>query len=161
MINCFLLVLLMLVSRILLKCTNSTLGIHFLNFDRLFHLQILLIINLFVSFVIFFHLYFLMITLAKILFLLFLKLKMQIIQENVLFPVTSLFTNILLKQTIDIAINLIFTKKELKKLSFLVHHRSILFLTVIFLIKTIEQPWILLWILSLPIFPWVFKNRSS
>ena len=71
---------------------------------------------------------------------------MQIIPENVLFPVTSLFTNIPLKQTIDIAVNLIFnqntnlniTKKELKKLPFLVHHGSILFLTVIFLIKRIE-----------------------
>ena len=124
MINCILLVLLMLVSMILLECTNSALVIHFLNSVRLFHLQILLIINLFVSFVIFFHLYFLMITLAKILFLLFLKLRMQIFPENVLFPVTSLFINIPLQETIDIAINLIFnqninlniTKKELKKL---------------------------------------------
>ena len=38
MINCILLVLLLLVSMVLLKCTNSSLVIHFLNFVRLFHL---------------------------------------------------------------------------------------------------------------------------
>ena len=38
MINCILLVLLLLVSMVLLKCTNSPLVIHFLNFVRLFHL---------------------------------------------------------------------------------------------------------------------------
>ena len=38
MYNCILLVLLLLVSMILLKCTNSPLVIHFLNFVRLFHL---------------------------------------------------------------------------------------------------------------------------
>ena len=38
MINCILLVLLLLVSMVLLKCTNSHLVIHFLNFIRLFHL---------------------------------------------------------------------------------------------------------------------------
>ena len=36
MINCILLVLLLLVSMVLLKCTNSPLVIHFLNFVRLF-----------------------------------------------------------------------------------------------------------------------------
>ena len=62
------------------------------------------------------------------------------------YDVTSLFTNIPLQETIDIATNLIFnhnlnlniTKKELKKLSFLLHHRLILFLTVSFIIKLME-----------------------
>ena len=126
MINCILLLLLMLLSMVLLKCTNSHLVIHFLNFIPLFHLQVLLIIILLVSFVIFFHLKFLMITLAKILFLLFLKLRMQIFFKIILvsYNVTSLFTNIPLQETIDIAITLIFnhnsslniSKKELKKL---------------------------------------------
>ena len=37
-LNCILLVLLLLVSMVLLKCTNSPLVIHFLNFIQLFHL---------------------------------------------------------------------------------------------------------------------------
>ena len=123
-----LLVLLLLVSMVPLKCTNSPLVIHFLNFVRLFCLQLLLIIILLVSFVIFSHLQFLMITLAKALFLLFLKLRIQIFPKKFLvsYDVTSLFTNIPLQETMDIAINLIFnhnlnlniTKKELKKLLF-------------------------------------------
>ena len=55
------------------------------------------------------------------------------------YDVTSLFTNIPLQETIDIAINLIFnhnpnlniTKKELKK-AFLLHHRLILFFNIKF-----------------------------
>ena len=66
--------------------------------------------------------------------------------------VTSLFTNILLQETIDIAINLIFnhntnlniTKKELKKIFFSLHYRLFLLLIVSFIIKSIEQPWVLL-----------------
>ena len=62
------------------------------------------------------------------------------------YDMTSLFINIPLEETIDIAINLIFsynpnlniTKKELKKRSFLLHHRLIFFLTVNFIIKLIE-----------------------
>ena len=46
MINCILLVMLLLVSTVLLKCTNSALVVHFLNFVRLFHRQVLLIIIL-------------------------------------------------------------------------------------------------------------------
>ena len=38
MINCILLVLLLLISMVLLKCTNFPLVIHFLNFVQLFHL---------------------------------------------------------------------------------------------------------------------------
>ena len=67
-----------------------------------------------------------MITLAEILFLLFLKLRIQIFPVKFLvsYHVTSLFTNIPLQETIDIAIRLIFnhnpnlniTRKELKKL---------------------------------------------
>ena len=86
MINCILLVLLLLVSMVLLKCKNFPLVIHFLNFARLFHLQVFLIIILPVSFLIFFHLQFVMITLAKILFLLFFKLKMQIFPKSFFFP---------------------------------------------------------------------------
>ena len=119
-INCILLVLLLFVSMELLKCTNSPLVIHFLNFVQLFHLQVLLIIILLISFAIFFYLA--KITLVKILFLLFLKLRMQIFPENsVSHDVTSLFTNIPLQETIDTAINHFFnhnpnvniTKKEL------------------------------------------------
>ena len=62
------------------------------------------------------------------------------------YDVTSLFTNILLQQTIDIAINLIFndnpnliiTTKELKNISFLLHLTLILFLTVSFITKPME-----------------------
>ena len=86
MINCILLVLLLLVFMELLKYTDSPLVIHFLNFIPLFHLQVLLVIILPVSFVIFIHLQFLMITL----FLFFLKLRMQIFPENFLFPVMQL-----------------------------------------------------------------------
>ena len=58
----------------------------------------------------------------------------------------SLFTNIPLQETIGIAINLIFnhnpnlntTREELKNLSFFLHHRLILFLTVSFIIKSME-----------------------
>ena len=38
MINCILLVLLLLTSMVLLRCINTPLVIHFLNFVRLFHL---------------------------------------------------------------------------------------------------------------------------
>ena len=62
------------------------------------------------------------------------------------YDVTSLFTNIPLQETIDIAINLIFnhnpnlkiTKEEIKKLSFSLHHTLILFSTVSFIIKSME-----------------------
>ena len=66
-----------------------------------------------------------MITLAKMFFS-FVKLRMQIFPKKILVScdVTSLFTNISLEETTDIAINLTFnhnpniniTKKELKKL---------------------------------------------
>ena len=62
------------------------------------------------------------------------------------YDITSLFTNIPFQETIDIAINLIFslnpnlniTRKELKNFSFSLHHRLILFLTVSFIIKLME-----------------------
>ena len=68
------------------------------------------------------------------------------------YDVTSLFTNIALQETIDITINLIFnhsfnlniTRKEFKNFSFLLHQRLILFLTGSFIIKLVEQPWVLL-----------------
>ena len=63
----------------------------------------------------------------------------------VFYNVTSLFTNIPLQETTDIAINLIFNhnpnilvKKNLKNFSFLLHHRLILFLTASFIIKLME-----------------------
>ena len=76
MINCILLVLLLLVSIVLLKCTIFSLVIYFLNFVRLSDLQVLLITILPVFFVIFSHLQFLIITHSKILFILFLKLTL-------------------------------------------------------------------------------------
>ena len=59
------------------------------------------------------------------------------------YDVTSVFTNIPLQETIDIAINLIFnrnpnlniTKEELKSFSFLLHRSLIFFLMVHFIIK--------------------------
>ena len=62
------------------------------------------------------------------------------------YDVTSLFTNIPLQETIDIAINLIFnpnpnlriTEKEVQKFYFWLHHRIILFLTANFIIKLME-----------------------
>ena len=60
--------------------------------------------------------------------------------------VTSLFTNIPLQETTDIAINLILnhnpnlniTRKELKNFSFSLYHRLILFLTASFITKLME-----------------------
>ena len=62
------------------------------------------------------------------------------------YDVASLFTNISLKETLDIPINFIFnhnlnlkiTRKELKKNFFFTAYRLILFLTVSFIIKSIE-----------------------
>ena len=64
------------------------------------------------------------------------------------YDVTSLFTNIPLQETIDIAINLIFNhnlnvniaKKELKKLFLLATSQTLLFLTANFLAKLMEYP---------------------
>ena len=96
MINYILLILLLLVSMVLLKCTNSPLVIHFLNFVRLFRLQVLF------------------------------QIKNANLPKTFLVScnVTSLFTNIPLRENIEIAINLIFnhnlnlkiTRKELKKI---------------------------------------------
>ena len=60
------------------------------------------------------------------------------------YDVTSVFTNITLQKTIDLAINLIFnrnrilniTGKELKNFSFSLHQRLILFLAVISIIQS-------------------------
>ena len=62
------------------------------------------------------------------------------------YDVTSLFTDIPLQETIDIAINLMFNhnpnlkslKKNLKNFFFLLYHRVILFLIVSFLTKLME-----------------------
>ena len=85
------------------------------------------------------------------------------------YDVTSLFTNIPLQESIDIAINLTFdhnpnlsiTKKKLKNFSFLLHHRLISFLTVSFITKLMEQPWVRLCLLQLLIFSRVFTNLSG
>ena len=146
MINCILLIL-------LLKYTNCSLVIYFQNFVQMLHLQVLLFIILPVSFVTFFHLYFLMIILAKTLFLVY-QIKNPNFSKNFLvsYDVTSLFNNIPLEETIGIAINHIFdnnpnlniTRKNFKNLSFSLHRRLILFLTVSFIIKSMEQSWVLL-----------------
>ena len=68
------------------------------------------------------------------------------------YGVASLFTNIPLQETIDIAKNLIsnhnpnlnITKKNIKNFFFLLLHRLILFLKVNFIIKLMEWPWVLL-----------------
>ena len=125
MINCILLVLLLLVSMVLQKCTNSPLVIRLLNFVRWFRLQVLLIV-IFVRF------------LCDLLSPLVLNdysgkdtsFVSQIHNANlsikclVSYDVTSLFTNIPLQEIIDIAISLIFnhnanlniTREEFKKL---------------------------------------------
>ena len=125
MINCIVLVLLLLVSMVLLKCTNSRLVIHFLKFVRVFHLQVLLIIIFPISFVIFFHVHFLMITIGKVLFSLVSQIKNENLSKTCFdsSDLTSLFVNIPLQETIDIAKNIIFnynpnlkiTRKELQK----------------------------------------------
>ena len=66
------------------------------------------------------------------------------------YDVTSLFTNIPPQETIDIAINIIFNNNPnlnvtKKSFSFSLHHRLILFLTVNFIIKLMEQPWFSFW----------------
>ena len=90
-----------------------------------------------------------MITVVKILFSFVSQINNGNLSKKFLVSndVTSLFTNILLQEIIDIAIifilddnpNLNITKKELKKnFSFLLYHRIILFLTVSFMIKSME-----------------------
>ena len=149
MINCILLVLLLLVSMVLLKCTSSLPVMHFLNFVRLFHLQVLLVILFPVSFVIFFRLLVPNDYGCKDTFSFVSQINNANLSKKFLISsnVTSLFTNIPLQETVDIAINFILddnpnlniTKKELKKnFSFLLHHRIILFLTVSFIIKSME-----------------------
>ena len=124
MINFIVLVLLLLVCMVLLKCINSPLVIHFLNFARVFHLQLFLIIILCVSFEIFFHVYFLVIAIAKILFSFVSQIKNANLSKQCLasYDITSLFTNIPLQEAIEIGINLNFndnpnlniSRKELK-----------------------------------------------
>ena len=105
MINFILLVLLLLVSMVHLKCTYSPLVIRFLNSIRLFRLYILLILTLPVCYVVFFHLQFLMITLPKIFSSVSQNLSKQFLVSC---DVTSVFTNVPLEETIDIAPNLFF-----------------------------------------------------
>ena len=172
MINCILLVLLLLITMVLLKCGTSALVINFLDFFILFHLQVLLIIILPLFFAIFFHLQFLMITqMTKILFLLFPKLRMQIFPKTLFFPTmkqVSLlifhFKKPLIQQQISflmIILTLTSLEKKLKNFSFSLHHRLILFLAVSFTIKLMEQPWVLLQLLSLLTTSWVFTNLSG
>ena len=126
MINSILLFLLLLVSMVLLKCASFPPLIHFLNFLRLLHLYVLLIMIFPVSFWdLFSHVvpddYSCKDTFS---------FASQIEKANlsgkllVSYHATSLFTNIPLQETIDIAVNLSFnhnpnlniTKKEIQKL---------------------------------------------
>ena len=172
MANCVLLGLLLLGSLVLLKCTNSPLVINFLNFVQLFHLQERTFNYNFACF------------LCDLLSPLFpnnfrfkdtfsfiSQIKNANLFKNVIFSydLTSVFTSILLQRTIDIAIILIFshnlnlniTRKELKMFSYWLHHRLILFLTVSFIIESMEQPWVLPQFLSLLKFPWISTNLSG
>ena len=140
-INCILLVLLLLVSMVLLKCSSSD------SFPRL--RPIVLSIGTFN--------YNLSRFLSDLLSPLVandysckdtLSFVSQIKNANlfkkviVSYDITSLFTNIPLQETIDIAINLIFnhnpnlniTREELKKLFFSLLHTLIFFLAVSFII---------------------------
>ena len=169
MINCILLVLLLVLSMILLKCTNSSLVIPFLNFELLFHLQVLLIITLPVS-------RFLSRLVSndgscKDTFSFVSQIKNANTSRKFLvsYDVTSLLTNIRLQQTIDLAINVILNhypnlniiRKERKKVFLFATSQTILFLTPSFKIKSIQQPWGLLQLLSLLICSWVFSNLSG
>ena len=165
MTNCILLVMFLLVSMVLLKGTNSPLVINFLNFVQLFCLQVLLLIILPVSFVILSHLLFLLITLAKILSLFVSQIKNANLSKknSCFYDVASLFTNIPLQETIDIAINIIFNHNSnlnitRKELFVSLHGRLILSLTVSFIIKLMEQPWFLLQLLSFLTSLWNFTN---
>ena len=125
MIICILLVLLLLVSMVLLKCTNSHLVIHFLNFVRFF-----LSIGTFNYNLARFFCDLLSPLVSndyscKDTFSFVSQIKNANLSKKFLvsYDVTSLFTNIPPQQTIEIAINLIFyhnsnlsiTRKELKK----------------------------------------------
>ena len=125
MINCIPLVLFLLVSMVLLKYINSPPVIHFLNFVRLFHLQALLIIILTVFFVIFFYLPLVPNDYScKDTFSFVPQIKNANLFKKFLvsYDITSLFINIPLQETIDIALNVIFNhnfnlniiRKELK-----------------------------------------------
>ena len=125
MINCILLLLLLLVSVVLLKWANSPLVIQFLNFVRLFCLQVLLIIILPIFFVIFISPLVPNDQSCNDTFSFVTQIKNGNLSKTFLvsYDVTSLFTNIPLQETIGIAINFIFnhnpnlsiTRKELKK----------------------------------------------
>ena len=169
MINCMLLVRLLLVSMVLLKCTNSPIVIHFLNFVPLFHLQVLLIIILSVS---------LSVILpcpvpngysCKDTFSFVSQIKNANLSKKfiVSYDVTKLFTNIPLHENIHVNLifshnpNLNITKNNLKNFSFLLHHRLNLFLTVSLTVKSMEQPRVLLQLLSLLTSSWVLTNLSG
>ena len=85
------------------------------------------------------------------------------------YDVTSLFTNIPLQETIDIAINLIFnhnpnlniTKNELKKLFLLDTSQTHFLFHSKFYNQTDGVAMGSLWLLSLLIFSWVFTNLSG
>ena len=115
MVSCILLIMPLLVSMVLLKCTNFPLVIHFVNFTRRLYINKKRVICSF--------------NFCSTIFLCF--SNFQIISEACLGPcqksfvsqvknanlskkflvsydLTTIFTNILLQETIDIAINLIF-----------------------------------------------------
>ena len=158
MTNCILLILLLLISMVILKCITFPLVIHFLNFVRLFHVQVLLVM-IFPCF--------LCGLLSPVVpddysckdtFSFVSQIKNANLSKKFLvsYDVTSLFTNIPLQETTAIAISLILNhncnltiiKKELKKL-FLFATFQTLFLTVNLINKMREQPWVLPQLLSL------------
>ena len=170
MTNCILLILLLLISMVILKCITFPLVIHFLNFVRLFHVQVLLVM-IFPCF--------LCDLLSPVVpddssckdtfsFVSQIKNSNFSCKFLVSYDVTSLFTNIPLQETTAIAISLILnhncnltiTKKELKKL-FLFATFQTLFLTVNLINKMREQPWVLPQLLSLLIISWVFTNLNG
>ena len=91
------------------------------------------------------------------------------------YDVNSLFTIILLQETIDLAINLIFNQEPklnitekafsffstLKTFFFLLHNRIILCFPKGFTIKLMQQPWVILWLLPLLLILWVFRNLGD
>ena len=125
MINCVVLVLLLLVSMVLLKCTNFTPVIHFLNAVRLFNLWILFIIILPTSFCDLLSPLVPNDYSCKDTFSFVCQIRNENLYKKVLvsYNVTILFTNTPIQETIAKAINLIFnnnpnlniTKTKLKK----------------------------------------------
>ena len=88
----------------------------------------------------------------------------------ILYDVSSLLTSILLKETIEIAVNLIFDKypdlkikrQDLKKLfEFATSGTHFLFDGAAIMIRLMELRWAPLWVLSLLTYLWVFMRKDG